>query len=232
MLNFENYEVLTFDCYGTLIDWESGILSAMKRILTTHHVELEDRAILEQVATLEARAEGGAFQDYKSVLKKVVDGFASEFHFDPATDEEKLLGESLKKWEPFPDTVDALRVLKKKYKLAILSNVDDDLFSLSARRLKVEFDWVITAQQVRSYKPSLNNFRYAIREIGAPKKRVLHVAQSIYHDIIPAHRSGLSTVWVNRQPSRMRLDTWPIAYPRPDVEVPNLKSLVGEAGLR
>jgi 2-haloacid dehalogenase len=121
--------------------------------------------------------------------------------------------------------VEALKYLKERYKLAVISNIDDDLFAHSARHLGVPFDWVITAEQVESYKPSLNNFEKAIEIIGAPRGEILHVAQSLYHDIAPAKELGLANVWVNR---RHNLKGYGATYPAdavPDLEVPDLATL-------
>lgn len=135
------------------------------------------------------------------------------------------LPNSLQFWPPFPDTTEALLRLKARYKLAIISNVDDDLFAASARQLGVPFDHVITAQQVRSYKPSHNNFERALERVGVAREQVLHVAQSVYHDIVPARALGLSTVWVNRRRGLSGSGATLPAEGRPDLEVPDLKSL-------
>ncbi|HEY9643190.1 MAG TPA: HAD-IA family hydrolase, partial [Coleofasciculaceae cyanobacterium] len=168
MLNFEQYQVLTFDCYGTLIDWESGMLSALKPILTHHKIELADEQILEQFAEFEA-AEEQDYQSYREVLRGVVRRFGDRFHFQPSQPEQDALPDSIQHWQPFPDTVAALKQLKQRFKLVIISNVDDDLFAATAQHLQVELDQIITAQQVKSYKPSLNNFKFAFEKIGLPQ---------------------------------------------------------------
>ena len=128
-------------------------------------------------------------------------------------------------WKPFPDTVAALKKLKSRYKLAIISNTDDDLFADTARLLEVSFDWVITAQQAGSYKPSHHNFKLALERIALPPEQVLHVAQSIYHDIVPARELGLATVWVNRRAGKHGEGATKAAQGQPDLEVPDLKTL-------
>jgi 2-haloacid dehalogenase len=120
--------------------------------------------------------------------------------------------------------------LKKKYKLAILSNIDDALFAFSARRLGIQFDWIITAQQAKSYKPSLNNFHLGIERIGLPRSKILHVAQSLYHDIVPAKTLGLSTVWINRRHDKKGFGATPPAQVQPDLEVPDLQTLAEMIG--
>lgn len=234
MLDFRRYEALSFDCYGTLIDWESGILAALQPILKGHGLALRDEEILELYAEMESRVERGEEgrpkPRYHDVLREVVRQFGARFDFVPTLDELDSLADSLPNWRPFPDTVEALRALKRRFKLAIISNVDDDLFAASARHLEVEFDWVITAEQAGSYKPAPGIFRFALRRIGLPPEKVLHVAQSIYHDIIPAKRLGFATVWVNRSGGREGFGATPRAHGRPDLEVPDLGRLVSIMG--
>jgi 2-haloacid dehalogenase len=231
MLNFDNFKVLTFDCYGTLIDWETGIWQTLQPILAHHQIALKSEQALELYGELEARAESGPYQDYKTILKTVLKGFGLKLGFDPSQAELERFSHSVKDWPPFPDSAPALQALKKKYKLAIISNVDDDLFEFSARRLQTAFDWVITAQQVRSYKPSLNNFRFAFEKIGVPTHEILHVAQSLFHDIVPANALGVATVWVNRRYNKPGFGATPPAQAQPDLEVPDLQSLAAMTGV-
>src|SRR6202162_4058627 len=198
MLDFTRFEVLTFDCYGTLINWEAGILSALHRVLSAHGKKVDDATILRLYGDFEQRSEQGIFRPYREVLESVVRQFATEFRFAPSTEEGHSLPDSLPTWKPWPDTVAALRQLKARFRLAILSNVDDDLFAATRPQLGVDFDEVITAQQAQAYKPSLKLFELALSRIHAPAHRVLHVGQSIYHDVVPAQALGLATVWVNR----------------------------------
>lgn len=231
MLNFNKYEVLTFDCYGTLINWEQGILKALTPVLVAHNINLSDRQILELFAELEKDEEQSEYITYKQVLKRVLQNFGERLDFEPLPSERNCIADSIKDWQPFPDTVEALNTLKRKYKLAIISNIDNDLFADSASHLKVEFDWVITAEQAKSYKPSFNNFELAIQRIGIARDKILHVAQSVYHDIIPASTLGLSTVWVNRRKSSEGFGATPPASKQADLEVPDLKTLVSTMSL-
>ena len=162
MLDFSQFECLTFDCYGTLIDWESGILGAIRPILETHHRKLSDDGILELYAALESEEESGEYKKYRQVLQRVMWKMAARIVFPLTEAEFNALPDSMPQWPAFPDTVEALRRLKSKYKLAIISNTDDDLFAQTAKTLQVPFDFVITAEQARSYKPSLNNFHVAL----------------------------------------------------------------------
>lgn len=221
-----NFEVLTFDCYGTLIDWESGIWEALRPVLTNHHIDMLPDKALEIFGELESAAERGEYREYKTVLRIVLQGFGARLGFVPSQSESQRFAESVKDWPAFPDSAPALQALQKKHKLAIISNVDDDLFAFSARRLQTQFNWVITAQQAKSYKPSINNFNLAFARIGLPKNKILHVAQSLYHDIAPAQALGLFTVWVNRRHAKGGFGATPVADARPDFEVPDLQTLV------
>lgn len=226
MLNFAQYQVLTFDCYGTLIDWESGILNALKPIFIAHQVRIHQDRALELFGELEAAQERGQYKPYRQVLQEVLADMGARLDFQPTEDEKRAFGESVRDWEPFEDSVSALKKMKRKYELVILSNVDDDLFEASAQKLGVVFDDVITAQQCQSYKPSLNNFRVAAERVGVPKKKWLHVAQSLFHDIAPAKKMGLDTVWVNRRWDKPGAGATPPTEATPDVEVQSLAELV------
>jgi 2-haloacid dehalogenase len=147
------------------------------------------------------------------------------FKFDAAPHELDCLADSIGDWEPFPDTVDALRRLEKRYKLAVVSNVDDGLFARTAKNLEVTFDRVVTAEQVRAYKPSRRVFEQALERIGRPRDRVLHVAQSVYHDIVPAKAMGLAAVWINRRVGKTGSGATLGADGTPDLELPDLESL-------
>jgi len=226
LLRFEDYKVLTFDCYGTLIDWESGILSALKPVLLQNGISVEDNKILKLYAEFESKAENGEYAKYKEVLKSVALDFASFFNFELNGVSDYFISESIKNWMPFPDTVDALLSLRTKYKLAILSNIDNDLFQYTSEFLGVKFDHVFTAEDIGSYKPSKDNFDYAVSRIGLPKENLLHVAQSLYHDIAVANSLNISTVWVNRRNDVTGSGATPEKTVIPDLEVPDLKSLV------
>jgi len=229
MLDFTRFEVLTFDCYGTLINWEAGILSALHRVLSAHGKKIDDPTILKLYGDFELRSEQGTFRSYREVLESVVRQFAAEFNVTPSAEEVRSLPDSLPAWKPWPDTVAALRQLKTRFRLAILSNVDDDLFAGTRPQLGVDFDEVITAQQAQAYKPSLKLFELALGRINAPAHRVLHVAQSIYHDVIPAQSLGLATVWVNRPSARPGVGAVIAAEAKPDLTVSRLAELAAAA---
>lgn len=225
VIDFSRFSVLTFDCYGTLIDWETGILAAMRPILARHGVSRTDDDVLELFGELESALEAGPYLPYREVLSRVVAGVGERLGFAPSLEERERFAASVGDWPPFPDTVDALTALGQRYRLVILSNVDDDLFAGSARRLGTRFADVITAQQVGSYKPDPRNFQVAIARAGVPKEQILHVAQSLFHDIAPANAAGLATVWVNRRAGRPGSGATPPATARPDLETPDLATL-------
>jgi 2-haloacid dehalogenase len=229
MLKIDDFKVLTFDCYGTLIDWEAGLLNALEPILAAHSIEVANQELLELYGELETAEERGAYLLYKDVLKTVLVKIGAHFGFTPTPDELESFPASVKDWLPFPDTFAALQRLKKDYKLAILSNIDDDLFAASASLLGVEFDWVITAQQVKSYKPSANNFHSAIARIGLPKEQILHVAQSLFHDIAPAKSLGLASVWIHRRLGKEGFGATPPSDATPDLTFPDLESFAKAA---
>src|SRR5579862_6034185 len=225
MLDFSRFEILTFDCYGTLINWEAGILAALRPIFLAHGKTIDDSVALQMYGDFEQRSEQGAFQPYCDVLSSVVRQFGAELGFSPSEQEVRSLPNSLPAWEPWPDTVAALHGLKTRYRLAILSNVDDDLFALTRPKLEVEFDEVVTAGQAKAYKPSLKLFELALERIQAPAHRVLHVGQSIYHDVVPAQKLGLATVWVNRPSARPGVGAVKAAQATPDLTVSSLEQL-------
>src|SRR5579859_153695 len=230
MLDFNRFEILTFDCYGTLIDWESGILSALRRILTAHGKVIDDATILKLYGDFEQRSEEGEFHSYRRVLESVVRRFGAQLGFSPTDAEARSLPDTLPAWKPWPDTVAALQQLKSRFRLAILSNVDDDLFAGTRPQLGVAFDEVITAQQAQAYKHSLEIFELALSRINAPAHRVLHIGQSIYHDVIPAQALGLATVWVNRPSARPGVGDRKSAEAKPDLTVSSLAELSALAG--
>jgi 2-haloacid dehalogenase len=145
MSDFNNYEVFTFDCYGTLIDWETGVLTAIAPILSHHNIQLSNAQIFDAFSEIENEVEAGEYIKYREVLRKVVKKMGDRFNFTPNSGEINALADSLSTWQPFADTIEALKVLKQNFKLAVISNVDDDLFAATAKHLQVEFDYIITA---------------------------------------------------------------------------------------
>ncbi len=231
ILDFDSFEVLTFDCYGTIIDWETGILEAVEPILSHHGISLDRETILEFYGESETAIEASSYKKYSEVLRAVLVNFGEKFHFTPSAEELLQFPRSVRDWPAFPDSSQALKDLSSKYKLAILSNIDDELFEYSRRKLNIDFYKVFTAEQIGSYKPSLKNFEYLISHVGVPKAHILHVAQSLFHDIAPAKQCDLATVWVNRRKGQKGPGATPSANVQPHAEVPDLRSLARLVGV-
>ena len=199
MLDFDRYEWLSFDCYGTLVDWETGISNAVAAALEPHGVSSTPAEILALFADAEPKAQTGqGYLEYRRALREVMALMGAELGIRFSESELGCLADSLPNWPVFPDAADALNTLQSRYRLAIISNVDDDLFAGSARALGVEFDAVVTSQQVRAYKPDLSGFDAALERMGCAREQWLHIGESLYHDIGPANRMGIASVWVNR----------------------------------
>jgi 2-haloacid dehalogenase len=225
-LDFRRFEVLCFDCFGTLIDFERGVLAALRPILERRGVAPSDDELLETYGALKLPIERSSpFKPFREVLLRTMDSVGQRFGFEPTPAERSALVDTIGDWPPFPDTVEALGVLGRHTRLVILSNIDDDLFEGSARQLRVPFAAVVTSQQVGSYKPSLANFRFMLERLGLPKQRVLLAAQSLFHDIGPAREIGLTSVWINRRHDRAGFGGTPPGAAEPDLRVPDLRTL-------
>jgi 2-haloalkanoic acid dehalogenase type II len=191
------FDVITFDCYGTLIDWRSGIREAFARAAATAGVAVDAGALLDAYNELEPRVEQERYRSYRDVLTETAARAAQSLGWPLAYDGAAFLAESLPSWRPFDDTNAALeQLVAAGHTLAILSNVDDDLIAATRRHLTVHFDFVITAQQVGSYKPALNHFLAARERVAG--LRWLHAAQSDFHDVIPTNSLGIPNAWINR----------------------------------
>ncbi|MFB6098577.1 MAG: haloacid dehalogenase type II [Salinibacter sp.] len=221
-LDRDRFDALSFDCYGTLVDWVQGISASLQPILRAHDVELDDEELFRHYGRFERDIQSGPYVEYQEVLQRVSRRFGDQFGITPTNAEVERFVESVGQWPPFPDTNDALRRLSEDFRLAVVSNVDDDLFRETAHHFEVEFDEVITAEQVGAYKPSLDPLEAAFTRLGVPPNRLLHVAQSVYHDINPAGRLGLSCVWVQRYDRRFDP---PAPQHDPELTVPDLASL-------
>ena len=199
-----DYKVLTFDCYGTLIDWESGIWDALQPLWMANGAEIDRETALRAFAEAES-AQQSAAPDmiYPRVLRHVHHALARRFDLQTDVEMDSTFGRSLAHWPAFPDSADALRILKRHFKLVILSNVNREGFAASNRKLGVTFDAIYTAQDVGSYKPDPANFRYLLEhlqhDLGLGSEDVLHTAQSLFHDHVPAGDAGLARAWIDRQ---------------------------------
>jgi 2-haloacid dehalogenase/putative hydrolase of the HAD superfamily len=198
-----DFRALTFDCYGTLIDWETGILTGLRPLAAKTGGGNSDDAILETFARHEAAQEAETPDMIYSKLLSTVHGrIAKEWGVAGNAEDDARFGASVPDWPAFPDSAEALRYLKQHFKLGILSNVDRESFKGSNKRLGVAFDWIMTAQDIGSYKPSLRNFEFMIdtlKKAGVEKGQILHTAESLFHDHVPGNQMGLASCRVFRR---------------------------------
>ena len=203
--SLHDYAALTFDCYGTLIDWETGIWAALQPLLKTHNTPNITRSL-----GLQAFAETEAIQEsetpnmaYPLLLSHVHQRIASKLGISTTPELDRNFGESVPLWPVFSDSVRALKILKQYYKLIVLSNVHTAGFAASNEKLKVEFDGIYTAEMIGTYKPDIANFEYMLNRLKEDHQiqpsQVLHTAQSLHHDHVPAKRIGLANAWIDRQ---------------------------------
>jgi 2-haloacid dehalogenase len=228
-LDFRRFEALTFDCYGTLIDWERGILDALRPILGPHGVTATDDELLEAYARHEAALEAGAYLPYREILARCLHGVCGAYGVTPTGAQAREFAGSVADWPAFDDSGPALEQLSERFKLGVITNCDDDLFAHSNARLGVSFDWVVTAEQVGAYKPSTRGFELAFVRSGVPRDRILHVAQSLYHDHVPAKRLGLSTAWIDRRHGKPGAGATPAASATPDFTAVDMRSFADAA---
>lgn len=242
-IRLSDFDALSFDCYGTLIDWEQGIWEATAAWRTRTGVSIERDALLEAHGALESAAEAAnPAMRYPDILRLVMNGIGQRFGSAVTPDEAARFGASVIDWPAFADSPDALRRLAERYRLIILSNVDRESFAASNVRLGVRFDAVLTAQDIGSYKPDARNFAALLAgaaALGVEKGRLLHVAQSLYHDHVPAKAIDLSTVWIDLSTvwiDRRHDAAGPGATPEPptfvnpDVIFPSMAALADAVG--
>jgi 2-haloacid dehalogenase len=202
-MKLSDFDALSFDCYGTLIDWETGIAAGLAPLIARAGVDLPRDAVLEAFARLEVRQQEAAPDMlYGDLLAHVHGQLAAEWQVPADVGENAAFGRSIANWPAFSDTVEALRYLKQHFRLIILSNVDRTSFRASNDRLGVTFDAIYTAQDIGSYKPDPRNFAYLLDHVtrqGIPQAKLLHVAQSLFHDHVPAQAIGLATAWIDRR---------------------------------
>ncbi len=212
------YDIVTFDCYGTLIDWEEGISSALLAAARREGKPLDRDAALRAYSEIEPQVESEPYRSYRDVLAETASRVAARLGWDLPASRASFLADSLPGWKPFPDTNPALaRLVKAGYRLGILSNTDDDLLAATRESLTAPFSLVLTAQQLRSYKPGYRHFEAARAQLG--EARWLHAAQSYFHDVVPAHSLCIPVAWINR-----KRDT-PSGTARPDFEFGSLTEL-------
>ncbi len=231
LVDFSKYSWLTFDCYGTLIDWESGIVGAVQPLLAASGRNISADGILELYAAIEAREEAGPYRPYREILETCMRRMAARLAFALDDRQAQALAETIGRWPPFGDSVNALSRLKRRFKLGVISNIDDDMFAQTSKLLGDPFDAVVTAQQAQSYKPSPNNFKLALERMGEAPQKILHCAQSLYHDVAPAKALGFATVWVDRRAGRRGSGATPPSNAEPDVRVASMAELADRAGV-
>jgi len=193
-----HYDVITFDCYGTLIDWESGIAAAFEEAMERDGVRVDRNDILRGYAAIEPLVEQERYRKYRDVLTETAMRVAHMYGWPLSYSRAEFLAESLPRWKPFADTNESLHRLRTRHRLGILTNCDDDLIAATIRdQLKIDFDLVVTAEQLRAYKPAPAHFITARERIG--EARWLHAAQSNFHDIIPTNLLNIDNAWINRK---------------------------------
>jgi 2-haloalkanoic acid dehalogenase type II len=197
------FEAISFDCYGTLIDWETGLLNALEPLISRASTRPQSNEVLEAYAVAEAKAEEEWPSDpYRQILSRVWRDLSALWNAEDDPTERERFAQSVGEWPVFADTVKALKRLKRRHKLIILSNVDRESFARTNQMLEVQFDRILTAQDIGSYKPDPRSFEAllaAVEAMGIAPAKLLHVAQSLYHDHVPAKAAGIPTAWINRR---------------------------------
>ena len=190
--------LISFDCYGTLIDWRKGVLNALHPFLEDYFIEMDDEQIFSLFREFDENLVTGKFQSYDIILTEIMKLFGKSLNINIQEEDFSLLADSLPQWPLFADTNQSLENLRQKYKLAIISNIDRPLLEKTLKKFNIRFDYYITSGELGSYKPSSENFLEALQQFKLPSDQLLHVAQSRFHDILPARELGLQAVWINR----------------------------------
>lgn len=227
-VDYRAFEVMTFDCYGTLIDWETGIASGLRAALPDL-ADVSDDELLEGYAVHEAATEAGPYLRYRDVLAAGLRSVAADHGLAVDGGAVARFADSVGEWPAFPDSAEALARLHHRYRLGVITNCDTDLFALSAKRLETEFDWVISAEMAGSYKPAQATFDLALATIDVPHERILHVAQSLFHDHVPARRLGMTTVWIDRRHDRPGFGATPPASATPNARFTSMRAFAEAA---
>lgn len=229
-MDFSRFKALTFDCYGTLIDWEEGIGSRLASWAGENGLQLDREELLATFGRIEPRIEEEhPSEPYRLILRRVFAALADELHQPVSQEELDAFAGSVGDWPPFPDSAAALAQLKTRFHLVVVSNVDRASFAGSDEKLGAPFSAVVTAEEVGAYKPDPRMFHRAfavLRSLGVERDEILHVAQSLFHDHVPAQALGLSTVWVDRRAGRQGGATLPPETEvKPDLTVGSLAQL-------
>ncbi len=231
-MKISDFAALTFDCYGTLIDWEAGLSEALDTWAKGRGITADTADLLATFGTFEAKHQTATPEAlYPEILAAALRDIGAQFGAEPTAAEQIAFGRSVQDWPAFEDSAEALAYLKRHYKLVIVSNIDRESFRLSNAKLEVEFDHIITAQDVGSYKPAPGHFERMLSdlaEMDIGKDRILHTAQGLFHDHVPAKQIGLTTMWINRQAKSEGWRAAPTqnASVKPDFEVPSMAAMV------
>lgn len=217
---FKNKKYITFDCYGTLIDWEGGIREAVKKLVNKNGFNLSLDGISDKYIKVELEVEAGTYRKYHEILQLSAMKLFKQEGFDISDEDALEFADSIFSWQPFPETHDILALLKQKgYKLIILSNIDNEIIKRSIELMGIDFDGVVTAEEVGSYKPAYGHWQEMLKRFNAQKTDVLHVAASYIHDIIPAKEQGFDAICINRNSEK------PTKEIKPDLEFKDLSPL-------
>jgi 2-haloacid dehalogenase len=217
---FKDKKYITFDCYGTLIDWEGGIRTATKKLSDKNGFSLSLDDISDRYIKVELEVEAEQYRKYHKVLQLSAKKLFKQEGFDISIEDALEFANSIFSWQPFSETHDTLAILKDKgYKLVILSNIDNEIIKKSIELMGIDFDGVVTAEEVGSYKPAYGHWQEMLRRFNVKKAEVLHVAASYIHDIIPAKEQGFDAIWINRN------NELPTREIKPDLEFKDLRPL-------
>src|SRR5256885_425950 len=220
-----NVTFVTFDVYGTLIDWESGIADAFEKEASRDGFTIDRDEVVNLFLEISREIESGSYELYAEVLRRTAVEIAKRIGWDLEPSRSGFLPDSVQRWKPFRETNAQLQKLSKKYKLGLLSNIDDKLLGQTRRHIPIDFDLVVTAQQVRSYKPEAAHFTECARRIGG-KRGWVHVASSYYHDVVPCLKQRVPVIWVNRAK-----ETLEPSQKKPTAEVGNLRDVAKLLGV-
>jgi len=213
----KNVTFVTFDVYGTLIDWETGVYDAFAREAARDGFEIDRATLIPMFMDTVREIESGSYELYAEVLRRTAMDIAKQLEWPLEPSRSGFLPDSVQRWAPFKETATQLTKFDKKFSLGLISNIDDKLLGQTRRHIKTDFDLVVTAQQVRAYKPDPAHFTECARRIGG-KRGWVHVTSSYYHDVVPCLKAKIPVIWVNRR--KLVLDA---AQKKPTAEVPNLK---------
>lgn len=221
-MQFKNKKYITFDCYGTLIDWESGIRDAIKKLSDKNNFNLDLDGITDKYIRAELKVEAEKYRKYHEVLQLSAKKLLKDESFNISDDDALEFADSIYSWQPFPETHETLAKLKEKgYKLVILSNIDNEIIKRSIALIGIDFDGIVTAEDVGSYKPAYGHWKEMLRKFNTKREEILHVAASYIHDIIPAKEQGFDTIWINRNHEK------PTREILPNLEFSDLSPLPG-----